>query len=42
MKTWRQVMSLAVVAACAVGVLLLSEPDKTAVSQEVNDAPAKV
>jgi len=42
MKTWRRLVSLVVVAACAAGVLLLSESDKTAVSQEVNDAPAKV
>ena len=42
MKTWRRVVSLAVVAGCAAGVLLLSESDKTGISQEVNDAPANV
>ncbi len=42
MKTWRRLVSLAVVAGCAAGVLLLSESGKTAVSQEVNDASAKV
>jgi hypothetical protein len=42
MKTWRRLVSLAVVAGCATGVLLLSESGKTAVSQEVNDASAKV